>query len=111
MIHLGYYYIYSEYDDNKRVMVSAKSFRKEGKNWIRITVEDQGIGIAPDIRERLFDPFFTTKPKVVGSGLGLSISYSIVKEHRGEMTFESTPGQYTKFHMDLPVDNNREPDE
>ena len=55
--------------------------------------------------EHLFDPFFTTKPREVGTGLGLSISYGIVKEHNGELHAESEPGQYTKLHMDLPVDN------
>jgi signal transduction histidine kinase len=46
-----------------------------------------------------------TKDRTVGTGLGLSISYSIVKDHRGELTVESKPGEYTKIHMDLPVDN------
>jgi signal transduction histidine kinase len=68
-------------------------------------VEDLGIGIAPEVKERMFDPFYTTKDRTDGVGLGLSISYGIVKEHHGELSVESEIGQYTKFHMDLPEDN------
>ncbi len=68
-------------------------------------MEDHGAGIDADVQARIFDPFYTTKPKEVGTGLGLSISYGIIKDHHGELTFESESGQYTKFHMDLPVDN------
>jgi len=74
---------------------------KQGRKFIRTTVEDSGIGIPSEIQDRIFDPFFTTKPKETGTGLGLSISYGIIKDHGGE----SKPGQYTRFHMDLPVDN------
>ncbi|MBW2669221.1 MAG: PocR ligand-binding domain-containing protein [Deltaproteobacteria bacterium] len=96
---------YSGYDENKKIVISSSLFKKNGKRWIRTTVEDHGVGIEPDIKERIFDPFYTTKDRTVGTGLGLSISYSIVKDHHGELRVESEPGQYTKFHMDLPVDN------
>jgi PAS domain S-box-containing protein len=96
---------YSGYDENKKIAISSSLFKKNGKRWIRTTVEDHGVGIEPDIKERIFDPFYTTKDRTVGTGLGLSISYSIVKDHHGELRVESEPGQYTKFHMDLPVDN------
>ena len=59
----------------------------------------------PEVVGRVFDPFFTTKPKDKGTGLGLSISYGIVKEHGGELSFESQPGAGTRFHVDLKVDN------
>jgi len=55
--------------------------------------------------ERIFDPFFTTKPRDEGTGLGLSISHGIVKDHHGELYFESEPGEYTKAILILPVDN------
>jgi len=96
---------YPAYDENKLMKISSNLFEKDGRRWIRTTVEDRGIGIDPDVGERMFDPFFTTKERTVGTGLGLSISYGILKDHHGELTFESKPGQYTKFHMDLPVDN------
>jgi signal transduction histidine kinase len=102
---------YPGYDENKVMEISSNLFEKDGKSWIRTTVKDRGIGIDPDVGERMFDPFFTTKERTVGTGLGLSISYGIVKDHHGELTFESKPGQYTKFHMDLPVDNGWELEE
>ncbi|MCB1127536.1 MAG: two-component sensor histidine kinase, partial [Verrucomicrobiae bacterium] len=65
-------------------------------------------GISPEVRERMFDPFFTTKGRNAGTGLGLSISHGIVKEHHGEWMVESEPGQFTRMHVDLPVDNGWE---
>ncbi|MBW1724644.1 MAG: HAMP domain-containing histidine kinase [Deltaproteobacteria bacterium] len=96
---------YPEYDENKKIVIFASLFKKGKKDWIRITVEDHGAGIDADVQARIFDLFYTTKPREVGTGLGLSISYGIVNDHHGELTFESETGQYTKFHMDLPVDN------
>ena len=96
---------YPGYDPEKRLRVSARPMHKAGRKFIRTTVEDFGTGISPEIRKRIFDPFFTSKPKESGTGLGLSISYGIVKDHGGELTVESEPGRYTRFHMDLPMDN------
>ena len=72
---------------------------------IRLTVEDPGSGISEVAREHMFDPFFTTKKPDKGTGLGLSISHGIVKDHHGELSVESEVGQWTRFHVDLPVDN------
>ena len=69
-----------------------------------LTVEDHGSGIPSEGRERIFDPFFTTKPQNEGTGLGLSISHGIVKDHGGELSVESEPGQWTRFHVDLPIE-------
>jgi signal transduction histidine kinase len=80
-------------------------FKKEGEDWIRTTVEDRGSGISEDVAQRIFDPFFTTKPKDEGTGLGLSVSFGIVREHHGELTVESVVGEFTRFHMDLRVNN------
>jgi|HubBroStandDraft_6_1064221.scaffolds.fasta_scaffold00282_11 signal transduction histidine kinase/CheY-like chemotaxis protein len=70
---------------------------------ILLEISDDGPGIAPEIASRVFDPFFTTKPSGVGTGLGLSIVYGIVREHGGEVTFESQPGTGVKFAVDLPI--------
>ncbi len=96
---------YPGHAPDKVLNVSAVLFEKEGRRWIRITVEDHGIGITPEVRERMFDPFFTTKPRDKGTGLGLAISHGIVKEHHGELTAESEPGKFTRMHLGLPVDN------
>ena len=95
---------YPGHDPDKVLNLSAHRFEKDGCPWIRVTVEDHGTGITPEVRERMFDPFFTTKPRDKGTGLGLSISHGIVKEHHGALTVESEPGQFTRMHLDLPVD-------
>ena len=70
---------------------------------IEIRIRDNGIGIARDLRDRIFDPFFTTKSAGEGTGLGLSISYEIVvREHQGEMRFESEEGEYTECIIVIP---------
>jgi signal transduction histidine kinase len=72
--------------------------------FVAITVRDTGVGIPPDILPRIFDPFFTTKPIGEGTGLGLSVTYSIVERHGGEITVESEPGRGTTFMVALPID-------
>jgi len=99
---------YPKYDPNKQITVTSQVIVKEKLKWLRTTVEDHGIGIPPEIKAQMFDPFFTTKPKEIGTGLGLSISFGIVQDHHGELHVESEPGQYTRFHLDLPVDNGWE---
>jgi signal transduction histidine kinase len=99
---------YPGYNPEKQLRISARLVDRNDRKFVRATVEDFGTGIADDVRDRMFDPFFTTKPKETGTGLGLSITYGIVKEHRGELTVESELGQYTRIHMDLPVDNGWE---
>jgi signal transduction histidine kinase len=69
---------------------------------IQISVVDNGMGIAEAIRDAIFDPFFTTKPVGKGIGLGLTISYTIVKEHGGSLEFISHEGQGTEFIIKLP---------
>jgi PAS domain S-box-containing protein len=73
---------------------------KAGK-YIRITIKDQGVGIAKDNLLKLFDPYFTTK--LEGSGLGLATTYSIIQKHGGHITVESQRGVGTTFHVYLPA--------
>lgn len=68
-----------------------------------ISVSDTGKGIPPEFRHRIFDPFFTTKPVGEGTGLGLSVSYGIVKRHGGEIRVESEPGAGATFTVVLPI--------
>ncbi len=70
---------------------------------VEIEVRDNGLGITPEVREKIFQPFFTTKPAGEGTGLGLSLSFDIiVKQHGGELTVDSQPGEYTAFRVTLP---------
>lgn len=96
---------YPGYDPDKIMTVTVRLFQKEDRRWLRTTVEDHGAGIADKIRDRLLDPFFTTKDRTKGTGLGLSISHGIVCDHHGELSFEYKADQYTRFYLDLPVDN------
>lgn len=73
-------------------------------NYIKIAIRDQGIGIAPENLQKIFDPYFTTKKS--GSGLGLATSYSIIKNHEGAITAESTIGSGTTFFIILPASKN-----
>jgi signal transduction histidine kinase len=70
---------------------------------LELRVEDEGGGIDPEHLSRLTDPFFTTKRETGGTGLGLSVSAGIVKEHGGTLSFESTPGLGTKVILTFPV--------
>jgi PAS domain S-box-containing protein len=102
---------YKEYDENKIIRIRACTIEREGRSWIRTTMEDHGGGMPADVQERIFDPFFTTKDRAKGTGLGLSISHGIVEDHHGELTVESVPNEYTRFQLDLPADNGWELDE
>ena len=96
---------YRGYDENKVIHVGCIGFEGEGRRWLRITVEDNGMGIPERIRERIFEPFFSTKPKEIGTGLGLSISFGIVQDHHGRIEVESSEGKFSRFILILPVDN------
>jgi len=69
--------------------------------YVKISVADEGAGIPAEHMEKVFEPFFTTKQK--GSGLGLAVSYSIIRKHEGLITVESEPGRGTTFHIYLPA--------
>ncbi len=70
---------------------------------VEIKIRDNGIGMPPDVKEKMFDPFFTTKPAGEGTGLGLSISHDIiVKQHAGTIEVETRPGEFTEIRVVLP---------
>jgi GAF domain-containing protein len=70
---------------------------------VEISIRDNGVGISPDVKDKMFNPFFTTKPPGEGTGLGLSLSYDIVvKQHAGSIEVETQPGKFTEFKVVLP---------
>ncbi|MEW5843527.1 MAG: tetratricopeptide repeat protein [Bacteroidota bacterium] len=90
---------------------SAKDFSYQKKILVKtynenshsvLMVEDNGIGIPVQVKAKIFEPFFTTKEPENGTGLGLSIVYGIVKEHGGEITFDSVENEFTKFFIKIP---------
>ncbi|HEX5027035.1 MAG TPA: ATP-binding protein [Agriterribacter sp.] len=84
---------------NPTVSVST---RKSGDK-ILITVKDNGNGIPESIKDKIFQPFFTTKPTGQGTGLGLSLSYDIVKAHGGELKVKTKEGEGSEFVIELPI--------
>jgi signal transduction histidine kinase len=76
----------------------------DDEEWIGIKVTDTGLGISEENLEKIFEPFFTTKPSGEGTGLGLSVSYSIVSEHGGYIEVESTEGRGSIFTIWLPTE-------
>lgn len=79
-----------------------------GGSFVKITVSDNGVGISPDVINKIFDPYFTTKQR--GSGLGLAVTYSVIKNHGGHIYVKSEPGDGATFTMYLPG-SSREPGE
>jgi signal transduction histidine kinase len=76
---------------------------KKINDKIEIRVSDNGNGIPNNLVDKIFQPFFTTKPTGQGTGLGLSLSYDIIKAHGGVMKVESKEGDGTEFIVELPV--------
>ena len=70
---------------------------------VLIEISDTGKGIAAEHQDKIFDPFFTTKPVGIGTGLGLSVSYTIIKKHHGQIQMTSKPDQGTIFKIILPI--------
>ncbi len=82
---------------------SVKVSTQKINNTIAIKVEDNGKGISQKILDKIFQPFFTTKPTGQGPGLGLSLSYDIVKAHGGEIKVETKENEGTSFVVLLPA--------
>lgn len=72
-------------------------------NSVHIDIADTGKGISKNYMKKIFEPFFTTKPVGIGTGIGLSICYDIIKNFGGEITVESVEGVGTTFHITLPI--------
>jgi len=86
-------------EDQKGVLTISTSYEN---GEYRLVFVDNGKGIAPEHQDHVFEPFFTTKQVGKGTGLGLYVSLQIIKEHHGDMQFETTPGKGTRFTVTLP---------
>ncbi len=85
------------------IKVSSAFLKKSGV--LQIKVEDEGMGMGKKTLARIYEPFYTTREKSGGTGLGLYISYAIVKKHRGNLEIISQPGKGTTVTLELPVEN------
>ncbi|HBO97802.1 MAG TPA: hypothetical protein DD648_07310, partial [Candidatus Omnitrophica bacterium] len=86
--------------------IAIKTYTQD--EFVCVDVRDTGKGIPPEILNKIFDPFFTTKPTGQGTGLGLSVSYEIIKKHNGSMTVRSKVGEGTTFTVMLPINQEKE---
>lgn len=85
----------------KRLRVQTVQDKETSR--VRLVIQDNGVGMTPEVRAKVFEPFFTTKEAEQGTGLGMSISYAIVRRHGGDITCESRIGEGSVFHIDLPA--------
>ncbi len=84
-------------------MIKVTTRPEDGGGHIRLSITDNGPGVPEDVKDRLFDPFFTTKQRTGGTGLGLSVAYTIVTEHGGRAEVASSLGEGTTFTYHFPV--------
>ena len=87
--------------NNYEPTVSVCTKKVDGK--VLVSVKDNGNGISKKVLDKIFQPFFTTKPTGQGTGLGLSLSYDIVKAHGGELKVETKEGEGSEFIIQLSV--------
>ena len=85
--------------------LSVKGHIPKGDRWIKLSIQDSGVGISGEDINKLFDPFFSAKEG--GMGLGLSIAHRIIDQHHGKIEVESTPGEGTLFTVWLPIHKER----
>jgi len=83
-------------------MAALQGYTIDPGNYLVVYVEDTGPGIPKGSRDKIFEPFFTTKPKGKGTGMGLAMVYSTMKEHHGNITVQSTAGKGTVFKLYFP---------
>ncbi len=90
-------------DSDGKILIKAWNGEGEAgeeNSWVCLAVEDNGSGISPEVMSRIFDPYYTTRDK--GHGLGLAVSYSIIRRHSGDIRADSTPGKGSRFTVRLP---------
>jgi signal transduction histidine kinase len=91
-----------EQDNSDSYEPTLTATTKNLADKVEIRIRDNGLGIPPEVREKMFNPFFTTKPAGEGTGLGLSITHDIiVKQHSGSIEVDTQPGEFTEIRIIL----------
>ncbi len=92
-----------EVPGKRELTISSYLIDNEASPFVLVSIQDTGVGIPEEILDKVFDPFFTTKSMGRGTGLGLSLCFSIVEMHRGRLEINSQPGEGTEIKVILPV--------
>ncbi len=95
----------SDFKYKPKVTVQTRLLDLSGTGGVELCIKDNGIGIPKAIKDKIFQPFFTTKPTGSGTGLGLSLSYDIIKAHGGDLRVKSTEGEGTEMIIYLPIES------
>lgn len=85
------------------IYIASRTIERDGNKFVEIEFSDTGPGIPEDIQDKIFEPFFTTKPVGTGTGLGLSVSYGIIKKHEGHILVKSELGKGASFFVQIPI--------
>jgi PAS domain S-box-containing protein len=94
---------YSGQHTKKRIEIIGEKIIRNGQQYLKVVFTDFGVGIHPNIINKVFEPFFSTKPEGVGTGLGLSICRSIVEDNNGTLTVESILDDHTSIILEIPT--------
>jgi signal transduction histidine kinase len=89
--------------EGRKGTLTIKAYEIPETHRVHFSVSDEGSGISAGAKDKVFQPFFTTKSIGKGTGLGLPISYGIVKMHNGNIWFDSEPDAGTTFHVEIPI--------
>jgi signal transduction histidine kinase len=103
MFNNAFYSVHEKFKHANSYVPTVNVVTKKNGEWLEVKVIDNGLGIPEHIRNKIFQPFFTTKPTGLGTGLGLSLSYDIIKAHGGEIRVESKEGEGSVFTVRLPT--------
>jgi two-component system, NtrC family, sensor kinase len=99
----AFYSVHEKFMSTNDYVPTVNLVTQKNSDWLEIMVVDNGTGIPEHIRNKIFQPFFTTKPTGQGTGLGLSLSYDIIKAHGGDIIVESKLGEGSMFTVKLPL--------